>query len=306
MKSAYRSTAFALALAALGAAGLAVTTRTTTLQPMLIAALLWLLALGWGFHRVLRRYLAFQDRVAALQAELRQERCARQMADRALDDAHNALSTLIRGQDQVRDTERKRIARDIHDDLGQNLLALKIELALLQANQGQNNPAAAQMVGRMAGNLDLTIKSLRTIINDLRPLALEDGLQTAIESHLNEFTRINNIRHHLEADPHAFHATPDKGIDATLYRILQESLSNVVRHARATEVKIALTCNAEQLMLKVQDNGVGMAAPPSGTGCGLGGMEERVAALGGKLSVDSQPGAGTLISLSIPLTQLQA
>ncbi|MEO7578937.1 MAG: sensor histidine kinase [Massilia sp.] len=302
MKAAYRFTALTLALAALGAAGVAVTANNVVLQPMVLAALLWLVLIGWGFHRLLQRYLGFQDRLDALHAELRQERGARLMSDRALDDAHSALSKLIDGQDQVRDTERQRIARDIHDDLGQNLLALKIELGLLQADPGQNNLATTRMVGRMSGNLDLTIKSLRAIINDLRPLALEDGLQTAIESHLHEFTRINNIRHHLEADPHAFRAVPDRGIDATLYRILQESLSNVVRHAQATEVKIALTCNADQLMLKVQDNGVGMAAPPSGNGCGLVSMEDRVTALGGKLSIDSQPGAGTLICLSIPLS----
>jgi signal transduction histidine kinase len=82
---------------------------------------------------------------------------------------------------------------------------------------------------------------------------------------------------------------------------LQESLSNIVRHAQATEVKIALRRNGDQLTMQVRDNGIGMAGRPASRGCGLAGMADRVAAAGGQFAIDSEPGAGTLLSLSVPL-----
>jgi signal transduction histidine kinase len=202
----------------------------------------------------------------------------------------------------VRDAERSRIARDIHDDLGQNLLALRIELSLMQVATSGAHPAIHQKIGVMANHLDVTIRSLRAVINDLRPLALDEGLRRAMERQLAEFSRINGIAHEFDAPAGCDANCGNRDADAVLYRVLQESLSNVARHAQASMVRVALGCDGAQLTLSVADNGVGMpAAVPEG--CGLSGMRERVGAAGGAFAIDSRPGAGTTLSLSVPLHQ---
>jgi signal transduction histidine kinase len=296
-----RLAATVLALAALAGSGAVAFGNPPFAQPVALIAALWLMLLGWGFHALLGRHLRFNDRLAYSEAQLGIERHGRQLAERALADAHTSLCRLTHQQEHVRENERNRIARDIHDDLGQHLLALKIELSLVQVSTTGAHPLLHQKIGSLLHSLDLTIGSLRAIINDLRPLALEQGLQSAMETQLAEFSRINGIPHQLEADPEAFHANPDRAVDAMLFRILQESLANVVRHAQATEVKIALHRSGDQLTLKVRDNGIGMAGQPASRGCGLVGIADRVAAAGGRFAIDSEPGAGTLLSLSIPL-----
>ena len=210
-------------------------------------------------------------------------------------------------QREVRDDERQRIARDIHDDLGQHLLSLKIELSLLQLSAGSAHPLLRQRLATMAGKLDQTILSLRAIINNLRPHGLEQGLRAAIEDQLAEFARLNNVQCNFEADALAFAHTPDEQRDAALFRILQEALANVARHARATELHVALRLQAARLVLTVRDNGIGMprqaAGPACGQGCGLDGIGQRVAQAGGRFAIDSEPGAGTVLSLSFPLEQ---
>lgn len=299
----HRLAATTIGLTALAASGAAASGNWPFAQPMVLIAVLWLSMVGWGFHTLLGRHLRFNDRLAYSEAQLGLERHARAKAERSLGDTHTALCRMIQQQEHVRESERNRIARDIHDDLGQHLLALKIELSLMQVSSSGPHPLLHQKIGSLLHNLDLAIASLRTIIDDLRPLALEHGLQTAMEAQLSEFSRVNGIRHELEADPDVFHANPDRGVDAMLFRILQESLANVARHAQATEVKIALVRRGDQLTLNVRDNGIGMAGHPASRGCGLVGIADRVTAAGGKFVIDSQPGAGTLLSLSIPLSR---
>jgi signal transduction histidine kinase len=298
-----RLAAIAIVLAAIAASGAAAFGEWPLAQTMVVFAAVWLMVVGWGFHALLARHLRFNDKLAFTEMQLGMERHARALAERTLGDTHAALCRLIEQQEQVRERERNRIARDIHDDLGQHLLALKIELSLMQVSSNGAHPQVHQKIGSLLQNLDLTVASLRTIINDLRPLALEHGLQTAMQAHLSEFSRVNGIRHELEADPEAFPTHPDRGVDAMLFRILQESLANVARHSQATEVKIALTRSGDQLTLNVRDNGIGMAGQPAARGSGLVGIADRVTAAGGKFVIDSQPGAGTSLSLSIPLSR---
>lgn len=270
--------------------------------PSLIVAVIWMLLLGWGFHALLRRHLRLDDLLADKEAQLSIERQARNSAERTLAATHLNLCQLARQQEQVREAERQRIGRDIHDDLGQNLLALKIDLSLLHVSTNGAHPQITQKVNCMMGNLDLTIKSLRAVINDLRPLALEAGLRHAMEWQLAEFSRMHGIRHILRAEPGAFDCPPDKERDAMVFRILQESLCNVVRHAHATEVQVALERCGSTLTLSVQDNGVGMPAEPSDSGCGLPGIRERVAAIGGRLAIGSIAGGGTRLTLTFPIS----
>ena len=268
--------------------------------PGLMLAALWLLAIGWIFHTLLRYQVRFDDIHSDAQVQLGVERHARALAERALAETHKVLCRLVEQQEAVRDTERRRIARDIHDDLGQNLMALKIELTLLKrGSRGANYPLDAHL-GIMIRNLDLAIKSLRGIINDLRPPALEAGLRYAMEWQLREFSRLNGIRHHFSADPAAF--DKDKTLDATLFRILQESLSNVARHAHASEVRVELTFALGHLNLAIRDNGTGIHPRQLGDGCGLDGIRDRVAACGGAILIDSPPGGGCQLCISVPLT----
>ncbi|MES2317140.1 MAG: sensor histidine kinase [Pseudomonadota bacterium] len=274
--------------------------------PSLLVAVVWMLLLGWGFHALLKRHLRLDDLLADKEAQLNVERSARQSAERTLAATHLSLCHLAKQQESVRETERQRIGRDIHDDLGQNLLTLKIDLSLLHVSTTGAHPMITQKVASMMGNLDLTIRSLRAVINDLRPLALETGLRHAIEWQLGEMTRTHGIRHILLAEPAVFDCPGDKERDAMLFRILQESLCNVVRHAHATEVTVELQRCGSVLTMMIQDNGVGMPAQLPEHGGGLAGIRERVAAIGGRFNIDSPAAGGTLLTLSFPVPQALA
>jgi len=267
----------------------------------LLAGLLFAATAGVGLFFSLRRGTQAEDRLLELEAEIQAQRKACALAEQALAEARGMLSQLARQHATVRDSERGRIARDIHDDLGQNLLALRIELSLLQVSTSGIHPAINQKVTAMIGALDLAIRSLRAVVNDLRPLSLGEGLRHAMERQLNEFTRLNGIGCRFEAEPGAFDDTArEHEVDAILYRVLQESLSNVARHSHATEVSVALTRAGDRLTLRVQDNGVGIPSPEAGGGYGLAGMRDRVGAAGGELVISKAPGGGTLLSLSVP------
>lgn len=297
-----RSIAAALELCVISTPSIAFA-QSDNIAPPLAAAVVVpaLLLLGWIGSAMRRRRQRFETRIADSEAQLAYERRMRAIAERTLAEAHTDLGTIAAQQERVRQSERQRIARDIHDDLGQHLLAMKIELSLLQVSTTGLYPVINQKLGAIIDNLNLTIKSLRSIINDLRPIELEAGLRKAVAWQLDEFSRINRIHHVLDADSAAFEMGDDCERDAMVFRILQESLSNVARHAQATEVKVALRREAGELNMEIRDNGIGMPEHAPAEASGLQGIRDRVAAAGGKLRIDSQPGAGTALSLSIPL-----
>jgi len=268
--------------------------------PALLIGFLWLGVLGWGMHALLRRHIRLDDELAEQACRLTGERHARSQAERDLANTRRTLGQLAREHEAVREAERRRIGRDIHDDLGQQLLALKIDLSLLHVSTTGAHPQITRQLGAMLARLDLTIGCLRTVINDLRPPALEAGLAAALAWQLEEFSRMHGIAHRLHVDP-ACTATPDAARDAAVFRILQESLSNVVRHAHASEVRVRLARCDKMLTLTVHDNGVGMPASVRGCGNGIAGIRERVACIGGQFSIASQAGSGTLLTLSFPL-----
>lgn len=266
------------------------------------AALLWLTTLAAACYGMLRRCMRAEDEAAQLKIDLYGEQQARARASQALADTHAVLVRLVRQQESVRDRERSRIARDIHDDMGQHLLAMRIELSLMQVATSGIHPALHQKLGALVAMLDQAMRSMRAIVNDLRPLALGEGLRTAMERQLAEFSRLNGIGHEFVVEAGAFEAGQRSAeLDAMLYRVLQESLSNVARHAQASMVQVALAHEHGRLSLHVRDNGIGMAMQPADCGCGLSGMRERIRAAGGELDIQSEPGAGTLLSLSVPL-----
>jgi signal transduction histidine kinase len=267
------------------------------------AGLAWVALLAVGCCLLLRRCLAAEDRLRSVEARLCLEQNARLQAEQALADGHAVLSQLVHRQGSVRDNERGRIARDIHDDLGQTLLALRIDLSLLQVATNGIHPVINEKLGLLAGTLDQALRSMRTLINGLRPLALGEGLRCAMERQVREFSRISGIAHEFAADEHAFEAGQRAdAVEVVLYRVLQESLSNVARHSHASLVRVQLGWEEGRLTLRVEDNGVGMASTdPVGYGCGLSGMRERISAAGGDLLIESGPAVGTLLAMSLPV-----
>jgi len=212
------------------------------------------------------------------------------------------LRQLSDHQEQIKEAERKRIAQDIHDDLGQNLLALKMDVAPLRARVGGRLRERVQIV---LDNIDASIASVRAIMNDLRPAMLELGLHPAVAWQIQQFERISGIACRLTS--RAPDAEAEFGLDEeqtlAVFRILQESLSNVARHAQASDVQIELAAYPGGFSMTVADNGKGLQPGDRSkdNSFGLMGIRERVLLLGGELTINSSPGSGTVLLIAIPL-----
>ncbi|PQO93537.1 histidine kinase [Massilia phosphatilytica] len=215
--------------------------------------------------------------------------------------SHQKLRRLADHAYQIKELERKRIAREIHDDLGQSLLALRIDAELLSGRTKGTHSHLYKRARATVLQIDTTIKSVRQIINDLRPTVLDLGLSAAVEWQVDQFQRRTGIQCEIQ-DDHGEIALPDHCATA-FFRILQESLTNIVRHANATRVKVELRLHGGWLSLTVCDNGCGL--PPGGRNkhgsFGLVGIEERIVILGGTCAVFSEPGGGTTVVVSAPV-----
>lgn len=212
------------------------------------------------------------------------------------------LRQLASHQEMIKEEERKRIAREIHDELGQNLLALRIDASMLHARTGTRHPKLNEKAKYALNQIDATIKSVRGIINDLRPPVLDLGLQAAIEWQIEEFRRRSGIACNIVVrDEHFDRDLDEKGATA-LFRILQESLTNIIRHAQATQVEIDLNRDAGWFYMKIADNGIGMqdGNRKKTNAFGLAGIKERITMFGGELRIDSAEGNGTVLTVSIP------
>lgn len=233
--------------------------------------------------------------------QLEREIAERRKAEEALQHSQSVLRELAAYQERIREDERKRIAREIHDDLGQNLLALRLDVVSLHQRIGARHQKFKGRVTLALEQLDTTMKSIRSIMNNLRPSVLDLGLQEAIEWQVRQFESRNAIRCELVtkgcgegmSDAHA----------TAVFRILQESLSNIGRHARASLVHVELFIKDGRLDMTIRDNGVGMYPGDRRKAhhFGLIGMQERVAILGGELEIQSMPGQGTVLIMSLPV-----
>jgi signal transduction histidine kinase len=217
-----------------------------------------------------------------------------------LQKTNDNLRRLAAHAESIKESERKRIAREIHDDLGQNLLALRIEVDLLASRTNKRHPHLHTRARWMLEQIDATIKSVRQIINDLRPNVLDLGLTAAVDWQIAEFRRRTGIACEVVSHNHDLHLSDRCA--TTLFRILQESLTNVSRHARATRVRVELAVDPVSISMTISDNGIGLAkAGGQKPGSfGLVGIEERVRILAGKCIITSGPNAGTTVHVSIP------
>jgi signal transduction histidine kinase len=222
----------------------------------------------------------------------------------ALQQSKESLQQLLAHQDKTKEEERKRIAREIHDDLGQNLMALRIDISMLHARTAGGHRLLHRGVSVALDNIDATIKSVRAIINDLRPFELELGLQAAVAWQLKKFERVSGVACQFDINaPPADNPQLGDLETLTIFRILQESLSNVARHSYATRVDVNLKWSAHGLAMQVKDDGIGMQADaaPKTNAFGIVGIKERVSLLGGELFIDGSSGHGTLLSVFIPI-----
>jgi PAS domain S-box-containing protein len=201
----------------------------------------------------------------------------------------------------VREEERTRIAREIHDELGQSLTAVKMDISWLA---GRLSPGNGQMLERIRTTLQLAddlIKSVRRISTELRPGILDLGLAAAVEWQAQEFQARTGIPCQLRLPTQEVVVAPD--VSTALFRIFQETLTNVARHARSTSVEVILEKQGDRLVLRIRDNGQGFdpADPSLSKSLGLLGMRERAAMLGGQVHISSAPGEGTSVTAWIPL-----
>jgi len=201
----------------------------------------------------------------------------------------------------AQEEERQRLSRELHDDLGQ---ALTTHLLALRNLQEDLSIPVETMFERLQSlyeqSYELSVK-VRRLARDLRPPVLDTlGLKVAMQTYCAEFTRRTHLLVIFEADA----ALPDlqDAYNITLYRTLQEALTNVVKHAQATQVWVDLSLEDDTINLTVQDNGIGISAEKSGSkGIGLAGLVERITIAGGTLNISSAPKRGTILSAQFPL-----
>jgi two-component system sensor histidine kinase UhpB len=191
-----------------------------------------------------------------------------------------------------KEEERRRLAADIHDDLGQNLMALKIDVQMLHARAGARHPNLKRQVGRVLDTLDTTIRSVRAIMNELHPSTLELGLPAALEWLVLQFEQRSGLACTLSVSGSGG-ALLDSARNAAIFRIVQEALLNIVRHAEAMQVEVALKMDARGVAITIVDDGCGMRPGEAGRDAafGLRSIRERVDAFGGELLIESRRGS---------------
>ncbi|AWO77472.1 PAS domain-containing sensor histidine kinase [Serratia marcescens] len=226
-------------------------------------------------------------------------------AEKKLEDSHMRLRLLARQREASREEERKRIAREVHDELGQHLTSLRMGISLLRLQFSKDNPQLHERVLNLMGLADKTIQVVRNVATRLRPNVLDMGLTTALEWLRDEFiSRHSGCCCRLITPAKEIRLDDEQATAA--FRVVQESLTNVTRHAQATEVIITLKRHAGGVILTVSDNGKGFDCQQRNDNAfGLIGMRERGRMLGGGVEIDSKPNIGTCVSLTIPLESIE-
>ncbi|HLZ35045.1 MAG TPA: PAS domain S-box protein [Nitrospira sp.] len=234
----------------------------------------------------------------------------RKEAEERLQQSLDRLRTLSGRLEVVREEERSRIARELHDELGVWLTCFKIDLSRVNAIVGEGDGAklrrkVSEKIRAMIEQIDGTINAVQRIVSELRPAVLDDlGLVAAIEWQSQEFQRLTGIECTCTTDAEDIDVEPERA--TAVFRICQEALTNVARHARATAVRISMQERAGFLLLSVSDNGIGIADhkivdPQS---FGLLGMRERAALIGGQVTITGSPEKGTTMTLRLPCRTL--
>ncbi|HEX4926616.1 MAG TPA: sensor histidine kinase [Burkholderiales bacterium] len=241
------------------------------------------------------RLVVINDISERLRAQAALER-----VNRELELSHERLRALSRRLLEIQEEERARLARDLHDDIGQALTALKIQVESLRASgEAAQRGRVPQRVEECVETIQSTLERVRQLSLSLRPPQLDDlGLAAALRSHLDRQARVAGLAPHFDADDAPHDIAPET--ETACFRVAQEAITNVLRHARARNLWLRLYDSGGRLALSVRDDGMGFDASTV-RGLGLAGMEERTALAGGSLELRATPGSGTLVLATFPL-----
>lgn len=228
----------------------------------------------------------------------------RKQAEALIEQQREELRGLAMQLSQIQESERYQLARELHDRIGQQLTVLSLNLNMISNQLAGDNPAMVHtLLARSLQLIETTSESVRDVMADLRPPALDDyGLVAALRQHCERLLRCTSTTFQVKESAHEIRLSADKEI--ALFRIAQEALMNVARHAQATRVNITLTVDAPHVSLEIADNGVGFDPLASvrlreKPGWGLLSMRERADAIGGRLTVYSQPATGTTVTIEV-------
>lgn len=239
--------------------------------------------------------------------QLKEEMHKHRNTAQELFESRQQLRELTAHLEQVQEQQRARIAREIHDELGQALTVLRIDLTRLNERLGEPREVLQQNLENALSVLDQASETARTISENLRPGMLDLlGLEAALEHHVKRFTETTGIPCHLSIDS-PVELNPGDRVATTIFRIVQESLTNIARHAKAGQAVVRLANLGQELVVIVEDDGCGFESTKNlgRSHFGLLGISERAQSLGGSISVESKPGKGTRIEASLPLKEME-
>ncbi len=262
-----------------------------------------LFELGQDFDQMADALQKQEAQLRALNQEL-EEHVFQRTAE--LKQSRDLLQQFSNHLQNVLEEERKKISREIHDELGQALTGLKMDLRQISKQLSPEQEAIQQRIAASLQLIDQTIVTMRRISSDLRPGILDDlGLVAAVDWLVSNFQTRSNVQVELEVDP------PDlevpRELHTGLFRIIQEALTNVMRHSQATQVWIEIKSQPEQLSIKIRDNGRGFDSSILGQTRSLGliGMRERALLIDGEVKIHTAPGQGTQIEICIPMSPIR-
>ena len=225
-------------------------------------------------------------------------------ANEALESSRHMLRRLAAHSQNLREEERGRFARDLHDDLGSGMAALKMDLKWLIKRLDGQDPEADEKLSGMTRLIDSAIASVRQVITEMRPSIIDDlGLLAAVEWQLEEFGKRHGIKVELDRNcDEILFRNKDKDSDISVFRIFQEALNNIAKHAEATSVVVTVLDEGDAFIITIADDGRGfdVNTRANSDSFGIISMEERVLVMAGSVDVISSPGNGTFVKLSLP------
>ncbi len=233
---------------------------------------------------------------------LRQEIGERRKMEAALQDSRERLRHLSIHLQKIREEERTSLSRELHDEFGQTLTGMKLDVSWIKRRVASDDGLVVERLNSVLAALDHTIIAVQRMSARLRPVALDDfGLRDAVELAARDVTKRTNIVCHIISEPH--NMTLNDTVTTEAFRVLQEALTNIVRHSGAREVTILLRKRKDVFTMEVSDDGKGIRKKElvNPRSIGLTGMHERAHALGGTLAIMGVRGKGTSVTLTVPL-----
>ena len=232
--------------------------------------------------------------------DVTERECAREELQKYKEELHH----LIQHRETVREEERAEIARAIHDDLGQSLTALKIDLSILRNEFVPSNRSIHEKIDAMSAMIDSTIRKIQSLGLELRPGILDDlGLAAAVEWLTEEIQKRTNITFKLNIYPEEI--SLDENLSVNIFRMIQEALTNVVRHSMATRVNISLESTGQEVRIQIKDNGIGIAEDKirNLNSLGLIGIRERARFWNGTVNITGEKNKGTEVLIKLKINR---